>query len=54
MKPLFQSKPLHLTASFLLFWKGISLIIWFLLKDSGMLEIGEGIFSPPVLCPPLA
>lgn len=46
MKPLFQSRPLHLTACMLLFWKGTSIIIWFLLQEFGMLGIGEGFFFP--------
>lgn len=45
MKPLFQSRPLHLTACILLFWKGTSIIICFLLQV-GMLGIGEGFFFP--------
>lgn len=44
MKSLFQSRPLHITACVLLFWKGISVIIWFLLQEFGMSGIGEGFF----------
>ena len=44
MKPLFQSRPLHLTACILLFWKGISIIIWFLLQEFGMLGIRQDFF----------
>ena len=46
MKPLFQSRPLHLTACILLFWKGASIIIWFLLQEFGILGSGEGFFFP--------
>ena len=46
MKPLFQSRPLHLTACILLFWKGTSLIIWLLLQEFGMLGISEDFFFP--------
>ena len=38
MKPLFQSRPLHLTACILLFWKGISIIILLLLQGVGDVE----------------
>ena len=44
MKPLFQSRPLHLTACILLFWKGTSIIIWLLLQEFGMLGISEYFF----------
>ena len=44
MKPLFQSRPLHLTACLLLFWKGTSIIIWFLLQEFGMLGIDGDFF----------
>lgn len=44
MKTLFQSRPLHLTTCILLFWKGISIIIWFLLQEFGMLGISEDFF----------
>lgn len=46
MKTLFQSRPLHLTACILLFWKGTSIIIWLLLQEFGMLGIsGDFFFS---------
>lgn len=44
MKPLFQSRPLHLTACILLFWKGISIIIWLLLQEFGMIGNIEDFF----------
>ena len=44
MKPLFQSRPLHLTACILLFWKGISRIICFLLQEFGMIGNIEDFF----------
>ncbi len=44
MKPLFQSRPLHLTACILLCWKGTSMIIWSLLQEIGMLGISEDFF----------
>lgn len=44
MKPLFQSRPLHLTACILLFWKGTSIIIWLLLQEFGMLGISKDFF----------
>lgn len=44
MKPLFQSKPLHITTCILLFWRGISIIIWLLLQEFGMIGIGAGFF----------
>ena len=44
MKPLFQSRPLHLTACILLFWKGTSMIIWSLLQEFGMLGIRKEFF----------
>ena len=44
MKPLFQSRPLHLTACILLFWKGTSIIIWLLLQEFGMLGIRQDFF----------
>ena len=44
MKVLFQSRSLHITACVLFFWKGISVFVWFLLQEFGMLEIGEGFF----------
>lgn len=37
MKGLFQSKGLHLTVCLLLAWKGISLFLWLLLEESGIL-----------------
>ena len=42
MKCLFQSRSLHLAACILLFWKGISIIVWLLLQELGM--IGSGHF----------
>lgn len=36
MKAMFQSKPLHLTACILLFWKGISLFVGLLLRMADM------------------
>ena len=44
MKSLFQSKPLHLIACILLFWKGTSIIIWLLLQEFGMLGLGKDFF----------
>ena len=44
MKLLFQSRPLHLTACILLFWKGTSIIIWLLLQEFGILGISEDFF----------
>jgi hypothetical protein len=44
MKPLFQSRPLHLTACILLFWKGISIIIWLMLLEFGMIGNIEDYF----------
>lgn len=44
MKALFQSKPLHLTACMLLFWKGISTILWIVLQELVLLGIGENFF----------
>ena len=44
MKTLFQSRPLHLAACILLFWKGISIIIWLLLQEFGMLGIRQYFF----------
>ena len=45
MKSLFQSRSLHLTACILLFWKGISIIVWLLLQEFGMFGIGNDFFS---------
>ena len=44
MKPLFQSRPLHLTACILLFWKGTSIIIWLLLQKFEMIGNIEDFF----------
>lgn len=54
MKSLFQSKPLHLTACILLFWKGISVITWLLLKGVGILGIREGFFYSTGFMSPLS
>lgn len=53
MKSLFQSKSLHLTACILLFWKGTSMIIWFLLQEFGMLRFGESFLFPTGFVSPL-
>ena len=45
MKSLFQSKYLHRTACMLLFWKGISMLVWILLQQSGTPGNGEYFFS---------
>lgn len=45
MKTMFQSKALHLAACILLFWKGISLLLCFLLRGADLLGEGAELLS---------
>ncbi|MBR5774554.1 MAG: hypothetical protein IKY44_06865 [Clostridia bacterium] len=49
MKSLFQNKLMHIITCVLLFWKGISLVFWFLIDGRGALAdffSSTGFFSP--------
>lgn len=44
MKSLFQSKTLHLMSCVLLFWKGISIMLWLLLEELGLIGMRGDFF----------